>query len=66
MLAIDATPSGVYAGGTFTEADGLSAERVAYWNGAAWQALGAGVHAGENEEANSVLFAPSQELASPL
>jgi hypothetical protein len=40
-LAFD--PAGnLYAGGTVTTAGGISANRVAKWNGTAWSALGAG------------------------
>ena len=31
----------LYAGGDFTTAGGVSAERIAKWNGASWSALGA-------------------------
>lgn len=34
----------LYAGGEFTLAGGLAANRVARWNGAAWSALGSGVN----------------------
>lgn len=34
---------GVYVGGTFTTVSGVPANRVARWNGAAWQALGSGI-----------------------
>jgi hypothetical protein len=35
----------LYAGGEFTAIDGVSASCIARWNGAAWQALGAGIGA---------------------
>jgi hypothetical protein len=34
---------GVYVGGLFTIAGGVSASRIAYWEGGAWSALGDGV-----------------------
>lgn len=33
----------IYAGGEFTRAGGISASRIAKWNGTAWSALGTGV-----------------------
>ena len=35
----------VYAGGTFTNIGGVSANNIAVWNGTAWAALGTGVNA---------------------
>ncbi|MDB5270732.1 MAG: hypothetical protein JWP58_3772 [Hymenobacter sp.] len=43
-LAVDGTGI-VYAGGGFTTAGGLTANRVARWNGTAWSALGSGTTA---------------------
>jgi hypothetical protein len=40
-LAVDG--ANVYAGGSFTVAGGVSASRIAKWNGATWSALGTGV-----------------------
>lgn len=40
-LAIDSSGN-VFAGGSFTSAGGVSANRVAKWNGTSWSALGAG------------------------
>jgi len=34
----------VYAGGSFSEADGVAASGIARWDGAAWHALGSGVN----------------------
>jgi len=34
---------GLYAGGWFTTAGGVSAERIAKWDGASWSPLGTGV-----------------------
>ena len=36
----------LFAGGTFTTAGGVSANRIARWNGSAWTALGTGVASG--------------------
>jgi len=36
-------PAYVVAGGSFTQADGSAANRVAMWDGAAWQPLGTGL-----------------------
>jgi len=38
----------VYIGGTFTAVDGVSASRVAKWNGSAWSALGSGANGSVN------------------
>ena len=37
--------SGVYAGGAFTQAGGIPANRIARWDGLAWHPLGAGTNA---------------------
>ena len=37
--------SDVYAAGTFTTAGGVTASRIAKWNGTSWSALGSGVNA---------------------
>jgi hypothetical protein len=34
----------LYAGGSFTTAGGVSAKRIAKWNGSAWSALGSGMN----------------------
>ena len=41
--AIAVSGNDVYAGGNFDHAGGVSAERVAKWNGTAWSPLGSGV-----------------------
>jgi hypothetical protein len=43
-LAIDVNDD-VYAGGVFTSAGGISANRIAKWNGSSWSALGNGTNA---------------------
>jgi hypothetical protein len=47
-IAIDASGN-VYAGGNFTTAGGISANRIAKWDGSSWSALGSGL--------NSTVFA---------
>jgi hypothetical protein len=37
----DSSGSSLYAGGEFTEAGGVPAQRIARWNGSGWSALGA-------------------------
>ena len=45
VYALAADNSGnIYAGGTFTQADGVVVNNVAKWNGTSWSALGAGVN----------------------
>ena len=41
----DQTGPALYAGGEFTTAGGISANRIAKWNGLAWSALGSGTDA---------------------
>ncbi|TVS08659.1 MAG: hypothetical protein EA423_01075, partial [Phycisphaerales bacterium] len=43
----DGTGPALYAGGTFTEAGGRPASRIARWDGTAWTPLGAGVSGGQ-------------------
>jgi len=43
--AATASNGDVYVAGEFTEIDGVSANRIAKWNGTNWSALGAGVNA---------------------
>ena len=42
-LAVDAS-NNLYAGGSFTTADGVTVNNIAKWNGASWSALGTGVN----------------------
>ena len=42
----DGTGPALYAGGYFTEADGMTVNRIAKWDGSAWSALGNGVDGG--------------------
>jgi hypothetical protein len=44
VYAIAVTSSGVYIGGSFTSAGGVTVSNIAFWNGSAWQALSAGVN----------------------
>lgn len=43
-----ATNGYVYVAGTFTLIGGIAANRIAYWNGSAWNALGSGLNGGVN------------------
>ena len=42
-LAVDASGN-LYAGGDFTTAGGVSANRIAKWDGSSWSALGSGMN----------------------
>lgn len=53
VYAIAVTSSGVYVGGSFTSAGGVTVSNIAFWNGSAWQALGAGVNGRVNALAAS-------------
>jgi hypothetical protein len=44
VYAMTVADNAIYIGGSFTEAGGLSARRVASWNGSSWSALGDGVN----------------------
>ena len=48
-------PSSVFAGGEFTQIGGVSAKRIASWNGTQWSALGAGVGLGDSERVTSLV-----------
>ncbi len=41
---LESAAPGLYAGGTFTSAGPVALNQVAYWNGAAWEALGSGLN----------------------
>jgi hypothetical protein len=44
VYALAAAPNGtLFAGGYFTEAGGVTANRIAHWNGSAWRRLGSGM-----------------------
>ena len=42
----DGAGPALYAGGVFTSAGGVSANRIARWDGSGWSALGSGIDAG--------------------
>ena len=44
VAAIAVVGTDVYASGTFTTAGGVTASRIAKWNGTSWSALGSGVN----------------------
>lgn len=43
LNVIAAGPDGLYAGGSFSSFNGVSARNIARWDGSAWRAVGAGV-----------------------
>jgi hypothetical protein len=45
----------IYAGGSFTTAGGITANRIAVWNGSTWASLGIGAANGLNGTVNSIL-----------
>ncbi|GAB3857170.1 hypothetical protein GCM10028822_30440 [Hymenobacter terrigena] len=47
----------VYVGGTFTQAGGATANRVARWNGTAWSSLGTGAANGVSGDVNALVVA---------
>lgn len=45
VLALAVAPDGtLYAGGSFTSIGGINADRIARWNGVAWEPVGTGVN----------------------
>jgi hypothetical protein len=42
----DGSGAAIYAGGQFTQAGGVSASRIAKWDGTSWSALGSGITGG--------------------
>ena len=48
-LAVDSAGPTVYAGGTFWEAGGVSANNIAQWDGTAWSPLGSGIGDGDRD-----------------
>ncbi len=59
VLSITVSGNTVYAGGAFTTAGGVAANRIAQWDGAAWHALGSGMDGNVNALAisGSTLYA---------
>jgi len=55
VTAIAISPDGIYAGGTFTTAGGAAANRVARWDGTAWNSLGNGTTNGVGGNVNALL-----------
>jgi len=49
VRVLECTDSGLYAGGTFTNAGGLAAAAIAKWNGQQWVSLGGGIPQGSVE-----------------
>ncbi len=56
VMAFAASEDGsLYAGGGFTTAGGVPANRVARWDGATWSALDAGIAAGSNGDVRALV-----------
>jgi hypothetical protein len=43
VYSLAVSGSDLYAGGEFTKASGVAANRIAKWNGSSWTALGSGL-----------------------
>lgn len=52
----------LYAAGDFTAIGGVSANRIAVWNGVAWAPLGTGIAGGSTTTVTSVGFSPGGSL----
>jgi hypothetical protein len=50
----DGTGPALYAGGIFTTAGDISANKIAKWNGSSWSALGSGLGSGANALVNAL------------
>ncbi|MFO0826590.1 MAG: hypothetical protein U0572_00430 [Phycisphaerales bacterium] len=50
----DGTAPALYAGGIFTTAGGVTANRIARWNGSSWSALGTGSAIGVSSDVNAL------------
>ncbi|MDO7849557.1 hypothetical protein Q5H92_24555 [Hymenobacter sp. M29] len=62
VLALAVAGNGdVYAGGRFTQAGGVTANRVAKWNGSVWSALGTGF-ADRNDVVNALAIASNGDV----
>ena len=46
IVTVAVSGSNVYAGGWFTTAGGIPANRIAKWEGSSWSALGSGIVSG--------------------
>ncbi len=55
VSAICVANGNVYAGGSFTNADGAAANRIAVWNGSAWSSLGTGTANGVSSSVFAIL-----------
>jgi hypothetical protein len=53
----DGTGPGLFAGGSFTIAGGMAANKIARWNGSSWMALGAGLSSMQLGAGSSSVFA---------
>ena len=58
VLAIEVTDNDVYVAGDFSDAGGVSAENIARWDGANWNALGGGL---THSFQNTVVFAMEEQ-----
>ncbi len=52
--AICASGGNIYAGGSFTNADGNPANRIAVWNGSSWSSLGTGTQNGVSSTVDAI------------
>jgi len=63
VFALAFGPDGsLYVGGSFTTADGVTANNIARWNGSSWQPIGSGAGAGGYETVRALAFGPDGSL----
>jgi hypothetical protein len=63
--ALATLPNGdLVAGGSFTTAGGVSANRIARWNGTSWSALGSGLGSGVNDWVRALATMPNGDLVA--
>ncbi|MDO7854265.1 T9SS type A sorting domain-containing protein [Hymenobacter convexus] len=63
VRALAVTGNGdVYAGGFFTQADGVPANSIVRWNGSVWNPLGAGADKGMNNDVSALAVAGNGDV----
>jgi WD40 repeat protein len=56
------TDSSLYAGGDFTAAGEVLANRIAHWNGSQWHPLGSGIGGGDYSSVHAIAVGPDRSI----